>query len=176
MRATSRRHHRQDSGNCAPVASEVDCSFSPASRTWQSHRESVLVATHSGASLLVCVAMTMGASIGDCPQTRDRTKQCLCSSPLLSGSTSPKSAAQAERSALRSSASRAQHSPRPMPSWQRCEPTPNKARSQKKCGSDCRTKLAAEATASADVELRGGSCSPLRAGPRWTVLFRRQRG
>jgi len=46
-----------------------------------------------------------------------------------------KAGAQAERSALRSSASRAQHSPRPMPSWQRCEPTPNKARSQKKCGS-----------------------------------------
>ena len=45
-----------------------------------------------------------------------------------------------------------QHSPRPRPSLAKARADANKARAQKQCGPDCRTKLAAEATAQADVE------------------------
>jgi hypothetical protein len=64
-----------------------------------------------------------------------------------------KAGAQAERSALRGAAVRAQAAlTKAEVELAKARADANKARGQKKCGSDCRTKLEAEASAHADVE------------------------
>ena len=84
-----------------------------------------------------------------------------------------KAGAQAERVALRSAASRAQAAlTQSEASLAQARAEANVARAQKQCGPLCRTRLAAEAAAQADVEAGGGSCSQLRAKSRRTVHFR----
>jgi hypothetical protein len=64
-----------------------------------------------------------------------------------------KAGAQAERSALRSAAARAQATlTKAEAELAKARADANKARGQKQCGPDCRTKLAAETVAQADVE------------------------
>jgi len=64
-----------------------------------------------------------------------------------------KAGAQAERNALRSAASRAQASlTKAEAELAKARADANKARGQKQCGPDCRTKLAAETVAQADVQ------------------------
>ena len=90
-----------------------------------------------------------------------------------------KAGAQAERSALRGAAVRAQAVlTKAEAEFAKARADANQARGQKKCGSDCRTKLAAEAAASTDVEaarrelLLGEKTattdSPLQA-PKWLL-------
>ena len=90
-----------------------------------------------------------------------------------------KAGAQAERSALRSAAVRAQATlTKAEAELAKARAEANKARGQKKCGPDCWTKLAAEATANADVEAarrellssesRATTDSPLQA-PTWLL-------
>src|SRR5262249_43057364 len=64
-----------------------------------------------------------------------------------------KAGAQAERDALRGAASRAQAAlTKAEAELAKARADANKARGQKQCGPDCRTKLAAEAVAQADVQ------------------------
>jgi hypothetical protein len=90
-----------------------------------------------------------------------------------------KAGAQAERSALRSSAARAQAAlTKADAELARAQADANMARGQKKCGSDCRTKLAAESSAKAGVdaarrellsaESKATTDSPLQA-PTWLL-------
>ena len=90
-----------------------------------------------------------------------------------------KAGAQAERSALRGAAVRAQAVlTKAEAQLAKARADANKARGQKKCGSDCRTKLAAEAAAHADVdaatrellsaESKATTDSPLQA-PTWLL-------
>ena len=72
-----------------------------------------------------------------------------------------------------------QHSPRLKTNWRRRELTLISQRHQKQCGPDCRTKLAAEAAATADVnaarrellltEKTATTDSPLQAPPTWLL-------
>jgi hypothetical protein len=88
-----------------------------------------------------------------------------------------KAGPQAERSALRGAAARAQAAlTKSEAGLAKARAEANAARAQKRCGPVCRTKLAAEVSAQADGKPRGGSCSPPRARPRRTVLCRRRRG
>jgi hypothetical protein len=65
-----------------------------------------------------------------------------------------KAGAEAERSALRGAASRAEVTlTRAEAELVKARAAANKARAQKQCGPDCRTKLATEASAQADVEV-----------------------
>jgi len=90
-----------------------------------------------------------------------------------------KAGAQADRSALRSAAVRARTAfTKAETELAKARADANKARGQKKCGSDCRTKLAAEAAAIADVKAAGRELlsseskatmdSPLQA-PTWLL-------
>jgi hypothetical protein len=90
-----------------------------------------------------------------------------------------KAGAEAERSALRSAASRAEVTlTRAEAELVKARAAANKARAQVQCGPDCRTKLATEATAQADVEAarlallqserKATSESPLKA-PVWLL-------
>jgi len=90
-----------------------------------------------------------------------------------------KAGAQAERSAFRGAAVRAQATlTKAEAELAKARADANKARGQKKCGSDCRTKLAAEAAANTDVEAarrevlsaesKATTDSPLRA-PTWLL-------
>jgi hypothetical protein len=90
-----------------------------------------------------------------------------------------KAGAQAERIALRGAASRARATLTTAEAeLAKARAEANKARGQKKCGSDCRTKLAAEAAATADVnaarrellltEKTATADSPLQA-PTWLL-------
>jgi hypothetical protein len=90
-----------------------------------------------------------------------------------------KAGAQAERSALRSAAARAQATlTKAEAELAKARADANKARGQKQCGPDCRTKLAAEAAATADVnaarrellltEKTATTDSPLQA-PTWLL-------
>jgi len=90
-----------------------------------------------------------------------------------------KAGAQAERSALRSAAARAQATlTKAEVELAKARANANKARGQKKCGPDCRTKLAAETAANADVEAarrevlssesKATTVSPLQA-PTWLL-------
>ena len=64
-----------------------------------------------------------------------------------------KAGAQAERDALRGAATRAQATlTKAETSLTAAQATANKARGQKQCGLDCRSKLAAEVSAKADVD------------------------
>ena len=90
-----------------------------------------------------------------------------------------KAGAQAERSAHRGAVTRAQAAlTRAEHSLETARAAANKARGQKQCGSDCRSKLAAETSASADVvaarsslleaEKKATADSPLQA-PVWLL-------
>ena len=84
-----------------------------------------------------------------------------------------KAGAQAERVALRSAASRAQAAlTKGEASLAIARADANAARAQKQCGPVCRTKLAAEAAAQADVEAARAGAALAESRPRRTVLFR----
>lgn len=87
-----------------------------------------------------------------------------------------KAGAEAERSALRGAAARAEAVlARAEAELVKARAAANKARGQRQCGADCRTKLATEGSAQADVEAAGTGCftpsvspPPLKA-PVWLL-------